>query len=207
MAASKRRPLWDDLPAPARAQIEHMIASPVVTAQNCEGGYSPGFASLLTLADGRRAFVKAMDSDTWPSQALMHRAEASVAAALPNSIPAPRFLGSSGEGHWVALAFEGIDGTEPAQPWNLTDLDRVLAAIDQLARAGTLRPSSCRATTPGSADGPAWPATPPGAPGWPTARPGPPATCPCSSRSKTKAWQQHRGRRWCTSTCIPTTSC
>jgi len=40
----------------------------------------------------------------------------------------------------VALAFEGIDGTEPAQPWNLTDLDRVLAAIDQLAHAGTPSP-------------------------------------------------------------------
>ena len=140
VAASKRRPLWDELPAPARAQIEHLIASPVVTTHNCAGGFSPGFASLLTLADGRRAFVKAMDSDAWPSQALMHRAEARVAAALPSSIPAPRFLGSSDDGHWVALAFEGIDGTEPAQPWNLTDLDRVLAAIGQLAKAGTSSP-------------------------------------------------------------------
>jgi hypothetical protein len=140
MAASKRRPPWDELPAQVRAQIEQLIAGPVVRAENCAGGFSPGFASLLTLAGGRRAFVKAMDGDAWPSQAPWHRAEASVAAALPASIPAPRFLGSFDDGHWVALAFEGIDGTEPAQPWSLADLDRVLAAAGQLARAGTPSP-------------------------------------------------------------------
>lgn len=139
-AASKRRPRWAELPAPARAQIERLLASPVVTAQNCEGGFSPGFASRLTLADGRRAFVKAMDCDAWPSQALFHRAEARVAAALPASIPAPTLLGSFDDGHWVALAFEAVEGTEPAQPWSLTDLDRVLAAVGRLAHAGTPSP-------------------------------------------------------------------
>jgi Ser/Thr protein kinase RdoA (MazF antagonist) len=139
-AGSKRRPLWAELPTPARMQIEHLLASPVVTAQNCEGGFSPGFASRLTLADGRRAFVKAMDCDAWPSQALFHRAEARVAAALPAGLPAPRFLGSFDDGHWVALAFEGVDGAEPAQPWDPADLDRVLAAVGQLADAGTPSP-------------------------------------------------------------------
>jgi len=28
MAASKRRPLWDELPAQVRAQIEYLIAGP-----------------------------------------------------------------------------------------------------------------------------------------------------------------------------------
>jgi Phosphotransferase enzyme family len=138
--ASKRRPLWAELPAPARARIEDLLACPVVAAQNCEGGFSPGFASRLTLADGRRAFVKAMDSDGWPAQALFHRAEARVAAALPASVPAPRFLGSFDDGRWVALAFESVDGTEPAQPWSLTDLDRVLAAVSQLGQVGTPSP-------------------------------------------------------------------
>jgi Phosphotransferase enzyme family len=140
MAASKRRPRWEELPAPARARIEHLLASRVSAAQNCTGGFSPGFASQLTLADGRRAFVKAMDIDAWPTQAPLHQAEARVAAALPSSIPAPRFLGSSDDGHWVALAFEAIDGAEPAQPWNRTDLDRVLAALGQLAEVGTPSP-------------------------------------------------------------------
>jgi hypothetical protein len=140
LTASKRRPLWHELPAQVRVQIEHLLGSPVLTARNCEGGFSPGFASRLTLADERRVFVKAMDSVTWPAQAVMHRAEANVAAALPASIPAPRLLGWFDDGHWVALAFEGIDGTEPAQPWRRIDLDRVLAAIGQLAQAGTPSP-------------------------------------------------------------------
>jgi aminoglycoside phosphotransferase (APT) family kinase protein len=140
MTGSKRRPLWDALPAQARALIERLLSSPVVAAQTCEGGFSPGFASRLTLADGRRAFVKAMDNDAWPRQADMHRAEAAIAAVLPSTIPAPRFLGSLDDGHWVTLAFDDIDGAQPAQPWNRTDLDRVLAAIGQLAQAGTPSP-------------------------------------------------------------------
>jgi len=139
-AASKRRPRWQQLPAQVRAQIEHLLASPVAIARNCEGGFSPGFASRLALSDGRQVFVKAMDADAWPAQALMHRAEANVAAALPVGIPAPQFLGSFDDGHWVALAFECIDGAEPAQPWSRTDLDRVLSALGQLAQAGTPAP-------------------------------------------------------------------
>lgn len=139
-AASKRRPRWAELPTPARTQIERLLAGPIISAQNCDGGFSPGFASLLTLADGHRAFVKAMDCNAWPSQALFHRAEARVAAALPTSVPAPTFLGSFDDGHWVGLAFEAADGAEPAQPWNLTDLDRVLAAVGQLAQMGAPSP-------------------------------------------------------------------
>jgi Ser/Thr protein kinase RdoA (MazF antagonist) len=140
MTASKQRPRWDDLPAQVRAEIEQLVAGPVVAAQNCEGGFSPGFASRLRLANGRLAFAKAVDTDAWPQEAAFHRAEALVAAALPAMVPAPRFLGSRDHGHWVILAFEGIDGTEPSQPWNQADLHRVAAAITQLSQAVTPSP-------------------------------------------------------------------
>jgi hypothetical protein len=140
MAASKKRPRWGDLPVSARAAIERLIAGPVVAAQNCAGGFSPGFASRLTLADGCRVFVKAMDVDEWPEEAISHRAEATVAAALPDSVPAPRFLGCDDDGQWVILAFDCIDGAEPAQPWDPADLDRVVAAAGQLSQALTPSP-------------------------------------------------------------------
>src|ERR1700758_2631393 len=93
MSASKKRPRWGELPAGVHDQICELAGGRVVAAENCEGGYSPGFASRLTLAGGLLAFAKAMDADAWPTQAAMYRDEARVAALLPATVPAPRFLG------------------------------------------------------------------------------------------------------------------
>lgn len=139
MATSKNRPRWDEIPARVRGEIDELLGGRVIHARSCPGGFSPGLASRVTLVDGRRAFVKAVDADAWPADAGHHRAEAVVAAALPATVPVPRFLGASDDGHWAALAFEDIDGTEPARPWRLTDLRRVLAAVVQLS--GEVTPS------------------------------------------------------------------
>ena len=140
MSASKDRLRWHEIPAPVRAEIEQLIGGTVITAQNCPGGFSPGLASRLTLTDGRRVFVKAVDADAWPDEATTHRTEAVIAAALPASVPTPRFLGTFDNGHWAVLAFEDIDGAEPPQPWRPTDLGRVITAVGHLARAGTPSP-------------------------------------------------------------------
>lgn len=140
MATSKNRLLWSQMPPSAQARVEQLVGGRVIRARNCAGGFSPGFASRLTLADGRRVFVKAMDADAWPQQALHYRAEARVAAALPSSISVPRFLGMFDDCRWVVLAFEDIDGAEPRQPWNHADLDRVVAAVGRLARSVTPSP-------------------------------------------------------------------
>jgi len=133
MSASKDRLLWADVPPPGRAVVEQLVRGRVVSARNCAGGFSPGFASRLMLGDGRRVFVKAMDAVRWPFQAELHRTEAEVAAVLPADVPAPRFLGSVDDGEWIALAFRDVDGSEPAQPWRRNQLDRVLAAATRLA--------------------------------------------------------------------------
>ena len=117
MAASKDRPLWHELPKRVQAEVERLAGGRVVTARNCPGGFSPGLASRLTFTDGQRAFVKAMDVDTWPDEAAPHRAEATIAAALPSTVAAPALLGTFDDGHWVVLVFEDIDGAEPVQPW------------------------------------------------------------------------------------------
>lgn len=137
MAASKNRMRWSELPAPVQARIATLAGGPVVAAENCAGGFSPGLAARLRLATGRRAFVKALDCAEWPSQGPIYQAEARVAAALPTAIAAPRLLGSHDDGRWVLLAFECVPGTEPARPWRLADLDRVVMAAGQLAAAAT----------------------------------------------------------------------
>jgi aminoglycoside phosphotransferase (APT) family kinase protein len=133
MAASKDRPRWDELPLQVRAAIERLVGGTVIATRNCPGGFSPGLASRLTLAGGRRVFVKAMDAGAWPAEADTHRTEAVIAAALPAAVPAPRFLGAFDDGHWVVLAFEAVDGAEPSRPWDPADLRRVVAAVGRLA--------------------------------------------------------------------------
>ena len=89
MARSKNRALRSDLPPAVHAEIQRIAGGQVVAAVDCPGGYSPGFASRLTLADGRQVFGKAINATEWPSQLETHRAEARTAAVLPRSVPAP----------------------------------------------------------------------------------------------------------------------
>ena len=135
MSASKNRPRWEELPEHVRARIGRLAGGPVVAAASCEGGFSPGLATRVRLADGRRAFVKAMDCVAWPFQAELYRDEARVAARLPAGLPTPEFLGCDDDGDWIILAFECVDGAEPARPWRETDLARVVSAATELAAA------------------------------------------------------------------------
>ncbi len=142
MSASKNRTQWTELPAPVRSEIERLTGGSVrIRADgtpdvvSCTGGFSPGLAVRLRLTDGRLVFVKALDVGEWPDQAEYYRAEAHVAARLPADVPVPEFLGSLDDGRWVILAFEGIDGAEPVQPWRPGDLDRVLVSLGRLAQA------------------------------------------------------------------------
>jgi hypothetical protein len=131
-----------------RADVERLAGGRVVDARSCAGGFSPGFASRLTLADGGRVFVKAIDARRWPHEVAAYRAEARVNAALANGgpakgglatggpadgVPAPRFLGALDDERWIVLAFEDVDGVHP-DPWTRDALGRVLAATADLGR-------------------------------------------------------------------------
>jgi hypothetical protein len=133
MSASKNRLRWHELPGPVRERIARLSGAPVLAATNCPGGFSPGLASRLTLADGRRVFVKALDCAAWPAQADMYRDEARVADVLPAGLPAPEFLGRDDDGSWVILGFTCIEGKAPVRPWRVTDLARVVEATPRVA--------------------------------------------------------------------------
>ena len=138
-AAGVRLP-WPSLPAWLRQAIERDLGSQVVRATNQAGGFSPGTAARVVLADGGRAFVKAVGAEQNPDSPVLHRAEARVAAALPPAAPAPRLLASHDRDGWVALVYEDVEGTMPAEPWRPEELDRVLAALAELAAALTPAP-------------------------------------------------------------------
>jgi hypothetical protein len=138
--ASGQRMLWSDVPVSVRAAIEARFGAAVVSAQSQAGGFSPGVAARLQLADGTRAFVKAVCTDPNPDSPEIYRREARIAAALPAEVPAPALQWWIDDGDWVVLAFDDIDGRSPDLPWRRDELERVFAALHRLAEQLTPSP-------------------------------------------------------------------
>jgi hypothetical protein len=128
---------WADLPDTVRKSIEVAVGSSVVDAVSQPGGFSPGLAARLRLADGRRVFAKAV---TGFAHALtFYRREASVARRLPATVAAPRLLWSGDGDDWAALVFADVDGHTPPLPWRPADWRRVHDAV--VALSADLTPS------------------------------------------------------------------
>jgi aminoglycoside phosphotransferase len=134
----------DEIPGRVRGAIEEILGAPVVTADSQPGGFSPGLAARLVLADGRRAFAKAVGVERNPDAPGFHRREIEVLAALPPDLPVPRLLGSYDDGDWVALVVEDVAGVPPAEPWRADELARVVEAMATLADRLTPSPIEVR---------------------------------------------------------------
>jgi aminoglycoside phosphotransferase (APT) family kinase protein len=130
---------WPQLPALVLERIQERLGGPVLAHRDCAGGFSPGMAAVLTLADGSEIFVKAVGSERNPESPGMYRAEAEVLAALPSAVPAPRLLWVLDDGDWVSLGIEAVTGRPPRLPWREDELHRVLGAMAELV--GPLTPT------------------------------------------------------------------
>jgi aminoglycoside phosphotransferase (APT) family kinase protein len=130
---------WAHLPRAVRAQIEERCGSPVVEAESQRGGFTPGFASVLTCADGSRHFVKAASTAAQRAFAASYREEARKLRALPESVPAPRILWTVEE-DWVVLGIEYVESRAPRRPWRADELDLCLDALETVARVLTPAP-------------------------------------------------------------------
>lgn len=150
-SASNRRIPWDALPTALRAEIERRLGSPVVAARTQAGGFSPGVAARLELADGSRAFVKAVSPVPNAEAPTIYRREARIVAAIPASAPVPPLLWMLDDDPdgWVVLAFDDVEGRQPTVPWVDAELDEVLEAMAALA--ADLTPSPIRPPLVGDA--------------------------------------------------------
>jgi hypothetical protein len=128
-----RRLTWKFLPPAVRALVEERLGGPVVEARSQDGGFTPGFASVLTAGNGARAFVKAASTRAQKEIADSYRVEADKRRLLGEEIPAPTLLWQHDE-DWVVLAFEAIDGRPPRRPWRSDELNRTLGLAEEIAR-------------------------------------------------------------------------
>lgn len=87
-------------------------------------------ASSLTLADGRRAFVKAAPDDDPLTAAHLH--EAAVLASLPPGAPAPALLGIHRAAHWTAVVIAHLDGPHPDLSPASGDAEQTWTLLDKL---------------------------------------------------------------------------
>ncbi|WP_280313846.1 phosphotransferase [Nocardia wallacei] len=128
---------WAELPRSGRAELERGLGGEVRAAAGQAGGFTHGLAARLVLADGRRAFAKAIPVDD--ALAGMYRAEAGVAAGLPRSVPAPPLRFTAEIDGWFAMVFDDVAGRHPRlrEP---ADLAAVLATVERLADALTPSP-------------------------------------------------------------------
>lgn len=138
LAFSGQRLDWRDLPRHVRARIAELAGAQVTAEISATSGFSPGFAAVLELADGRGVFVKAVSGEQNPVSPDLARAEIRVSHALPPQVPAPRLLWSSDDGDWVILGFEVVHGRSPELPWRPEDLRAVADAVGALADAEPL---------------------------------------------------------------------
>ncbi|MFI5615947.1 phosphotransferase family protein [Streptomyces sp. NPDC051567] len=136
-AATAVRSTWAQLPAPVRSAVEDRLGARVLGAASQGSGFTDGVAARLTLAGGRRAFVKALATghELTPD----YRREARIAAALPAPVPASRLRFSLETAGWHVLAYEDIEGRHP-DLGRAGDLAAVLTCVEELGRTLTPNP-------------------------------------------------------------------
>jgi hypothetical protein len=128
-----KRPEWKTVPESVRQNIETQLGSRVIRAVNQAGGFSPGLAARVELANGERAFVKAIDAEAYPLSATHYRHEITGAAQLPmrDDIANYRF-GFERDG-WIALGVDDVDGFSPTAPVSRELAFKVLQASSSLS--------------------------------------------------------------------------
>jgi hypothetical protein len=107
--------------------LEPLLGSPVVAERAVSGGYTLAQRTVVTLADGRTAFVKtAVDDQTRGWLAAEQRIYAAVSAPFM-----PRVL-ATGDG---VLVLEDLSAAHWPPPWRDGDVQAVLGALDELHAA------------------------------------------------------------------------
>jgi hypothetical protein len=74
------RPSWDTIPGGLRDGIAARLGRAVEHGESQAGGFTPGLAVRLSLADGGRAFVKALPAGHPAARSYRHEAESAASA-------------------------------------------------------------------------------------------------------------------------------
>ena len=112
------KPTWATLPIEVRRATEVALGATVRRAARVWGGYTPTPTYRLSLADGRRAFFKAVGPADNEFARAAHLREERVYRELADVITpwAPSFHGAFHHDDWMAILLEDL-GPKSAPPW------------------------------------------------------------------------------------------
>ncbi|GAC1486855.1 MAG: hypothetical protein NVS1B1_02260 [Candidatus Limnocylindrales bacterium] len=117
---AEAKPAWSSVPPPVRAAAEAVAGARIVRAARVYGGYAPSATFRLTLANGRRAFLKS--TYPLPLKSTVHWSVAEEERVYRTLGPriarwSPRFLGSFERDGWHAILLEDL-GPPTMPPWS-----------------------------------------------------------------------------------------
>lgn len=136
---------WELLPPVIRRLVEDRFGTTVVEVHSAGAGYTPGLASTLVGANGRRMFLKAASKKAQRPFAAAYAEEIRKLRSIPSGLPIPRLLWSHDDDLWVLLALEYVEGVNPTRPWTTGELDRCLDSLQKVAQ--TLTPPPVQMST------------------------------------------------------------
>ena len=131
--ATAVRPGWPDLPESLREAISLRLGGPITAARSAGGGFTRAFAAVLETAAGLSAFVKAAPLQEQTSE--WYAREASITAALPPVVAAPRPRWTMRHSGYFVLCLDAVDGQVPALPWAPAELAAAVGAWETAASA------------------------------------------------------------------------
>lgn len=135
---------WKFLPKEVRALVEDELGSPVVSADSRTSGFTPGFASVVTAADGSQAFIKAASKVAQAEIAASYSTEIDKVVAFDGTIPAPALEWFSRGQSWVLLGYEAVPSRQPRRPWRRPDLNRALDLAEAIADVTAVAPAGLK---------------------------------------------------------------
>jgi aminoglycoside phosphotransferase (APT) family kinase protein len=135
-----RRLDWLLLPPEVRRLVEDRFGTTVVEAHSADAGFTPGCASVLVGANGRRIFLKAASRKAQRPFADAYAQEIRTLRQLPSGLPVPRLLWSHQDDLWVVLALDHVAGSNPVRPWDPAELERCLDTLQLIGQTLTPPP-------------------------------------------------------------------
>ncbi|MBN7792551.1 aminoglycoside phosphotransferase family protein [Microbacterium esteraromaticum] len=129
--AQRARPAWSSLPAILRASVVDCIGGTYVDDVAAQGGFSAGYAGVVSTTKGR-AFVKAAGPASHAVSLTLYRREGALLPSIPRSL-APRALAVIDGDDGFALVTDVVDGAHPGAAWSAADLRSVARTLSRLA--------------------------------------------------------------------------
>jgi Phosphotransferase enzyme family len=130
------KPPWSSVPRSVRRAAAEALGAEVRRALRVWGGYTPTPTYRLRLADGRGAFLKAVDPSSNDFARAAHAREERAYRELGDLIApwAPAFYGAFQRAGWHVLLLEDL-GPKSAPPWTPALARRVARAYGDFHRA------------------------------------------------------------------------